>query len=1377
MDDFTLLAFMEVFNLTFGKIDEDVIPSKSKSILFLFCTNDGVKQMSEDTLRKAAYGKKGNTSNYIKVVNCNSETAKKFIKNNIDDEYLDRICSKYFPDIAEQDINKKVDIVLKKCLDVSQKINFKVFDKKEHIKIANDISKEIEGQINNEPNTQKRENVLTAQTQNAIQLTDNAPSEDRPLLCVSLAAKKAVERAMNCEGRLISFNNSSENFLEMPGLSSYVSGNDNFEHKLADLYLGKPATEAENYLLVGKGGCGKTFMLFDLARKLMAEKNGCAIPVYIPLNNLKSDENNNYILTYFINTVIYNRPENANPSGKDILDCLSTCTGDTYFLFLLDGFNEITSEEKSRAIVGEIIGLQSEYPSLRFVISSRYDISQRFTVRGLKMPFSGKKVLPLFRETIEDAVREKNPDFSLNGWSDKQIDIISSPMSLMMYISMYNKNKNINAPSSLGCLIEEYISQIRDLGSIARAKDNDLGKYTDLLKLLDYIGYRMNMDGFFELPKLALCGYIKEFGRGIRLEEFAALPAITDVFYISEDSNTSTSHFIHQNFRDYFCAKYLTSVLTESERELTTKIFSRRIPHEVLVLLADILKEAQCIDDPTNSQIQQALDYYYKNKDLNGDSAAAVAQLVDIAAIGRKNNLGYMDFSGLNLTKTALNGKKLYRIKDSEVICANFNKSVIGEYTFKASGSPAAVYAVCVIENRYIVMFAKDSVLCFDFLERVTYCPVNSIPEQLKHSVTSVVCSEREKVLLTGSRFAENEDLFWSYSIENSILSLQFKNKLDTPCKPTQNILIMPQKGNPLRFLIVKNDGECVTYSPNDDTISGFCETIKKNTNTDVKAYADISGKEIFTALGKRVYRLTENCSWELLYKWDNKKIKAIRDILVTRQGKKTWILLNGTAEQNKEKNKGRHAVRAIRLDDMQHPVDLPLDSFNDRANFFGFTNFAKGANGEICLGVNASDNVLPNFFMLEYIQDDWNVQPFYGRQTMSVESLYTFESGGSRYIATGSVDRSLQIMCVDSRRSGVEEHIRGYYDGITTTAFGKINGEPTIFTGQYSGEISAWIDSGDGYRCVRTYRTHYDWLWGLKTFFREKQLFLLSCSYDHTICITRADNETELCRIRVDSKVLSIDVTENGGILASYGNSLELFSVDYNSGEHNTITRVTPAENGKCRFAAYGCGIIAAVVNYNDKSSELYVYSLGNNGLKPKPPVRKYENAVFRSIALKEVNGEPLIIFGGTINHSDALIILQDEKVLTLTLENGEKDCCGISAVDIMVDDEITFAASSYNSIGYVGKITLGQEITCDAIRINGEYSKIIDVKIHNGKMYFGAISGELIEYDPQNDKVAVIFHTMCGYEMNGINFTEVSENSDGFDNLSDRFKEWLKD
>lgn len=1370
MLSFTLLAFMKIFDLTFGEVNEITNVSKSKSIIFLFLDDNGFPLVLGNTLSRASKGER-DTSIHVDDVKCTTEKAKKFINNNIDDDRLDLICSKFFPDITEQDKYKKVEIVLKNCLDVSKKINNNVYKNKIHERIAKEIQEQYD-KTSFPQNKQKPESLLPAQTKSDVQFTNNALFEDRTFSCMSFAAKKAIEKAMNYEGRLISFNNSSRNFLEMPELLSLVSGNDNNAHRLVDLYLGKRAAEAENYLLVGRGGCGKTFMLFDLARRIMAEENGSAVPVYIPLNNLGSGKNDSYILPYFINTVKNHAPEGANPSDKDILGCLSACPGDSYFLFLLDGFNEITSETISSTIVGEIIGLQLEYPALRFIISSRYDISQRFTIRNPKAPFSGKRVLPLSKEVIENAIREKDSDFSLNKWSEKEIDVLSSPMSLMMYISMYNKNGNNNAPSSLGNLINEYVENIRKLDVNVNFKENHREKYIELLALLEYIGYKMNMDGFFELPEITLRGYIKEFAHNTKLDEFAALPAISDVFYISKDNDTS--HFIHQNFRDYFCAKYLNSVLTSPEKDLVTKVFSRRIPHEVLILLADILKEARCADGMFKSQIQQTLDYHYKNNDLNVDSAVAVAQLVDIAAIGRENKLGFMNFSGLNLTKTALNGKKLYRIEDSEVTCAEFKKSVIGDYTFKASGSPAAIYAVCVIENRYILSFAKNSVLCFDFLERVTYCPVDSIPEQLKYPVTSVACHEQRRVILTGSRRLESEgaDLLWNYSIENSVLSLRLKKELDTPRKPTQDIIILPKKSGLLLFLIVKNGGECFTYSLNEDKTSLFCKTIEENANMSVRACADISDNEILTALGKRVYRLKDNGSHELLYEWDDKKVKSIRDIFVTRQGKKIWLLLNGTAAQNN----GRYAVRAIRLNDM-HAADLPLDSFNGTANFSGFTDFVKGINGEIYLGVSASDNALPNFFMLEYIKDDWTVQPFYGRQTMSVEGLHVFESGESRYIATGSVDRSLQIMCVDNRRSGVEEHIRGYYDGITATAFGKIDGEPMIFTGQYSGEISAWTEDHDGYRCVRTYRAHYDWLWGLRTFSDGDKLFLLSCSYDHTICITRADDETELCRIRLASKALSIDVTENGEVLVAYGHCLELISVNYISGEYKRITKITPAENGNCRFAAYNRGIIAAAVNFNNKSSSLYVYKLENNRLIPKQPALKYENTVIRSIALKEVDGEPLILFGGTIGQNDVLIILRGEKTLAVTLEKGKKDCCGISAVEIAFDGKITFAASSYNSIGYVGQITFGEKITCTATRINGEYSKIIDVKINNDKVYFGAISGELIEYDPQKEQITTIFHTRCGYEMNGIDISQVSENSDGIDDLSDRFKEWLKD
>ncbi len=115
-----------------------------------------------------------------------------------------------------------------------------------------------------------------------------------------------------------------------------------------------------NIMLTGTGGAGKTFLLLDLGESLLRE-NSSLIPIYIPLNLLNYNaigKQKSPILHHFYQIL----SEEKQLPYEQFLSLLQT-ESDVYFFFLLDGYNEISSETAKNQLLLEIKEMKRKYPS------------------------------------------------------------------------------------------------------------------------------------------------------------------------------------------------------------------------------------------------------------------------------------------------------------------------------------------------------------------------------------------------------------------------------------------------------------------------------------------------------------------------------------------------------------------------------------------------------------------------------------------------------------------------------------------------------------------------------------------------------------------------------------------------------------------------------------------------------------------------------------------------------------------------------------------------------------------------------------------------------------------------------------------------------
>lgn len=161
----------------------------------------------------------------------------------------------------------------------------------------------------------------------------------------------------------------------------------------------------------------------------------------------------------------------------------------------------------------------------------------------------------------------------------KFIDILRSPMALAMYRYILDSNENISSlnlnlpydsPETLGELIGDFVAQIQQTPclqneTIAR---NDINQ---TMLILYYIGYKMVKENRFRVLTSDLERYVQEgtalFSELVsyRFKEyyyqtFLNIESLMG-FIVYPKTENEDCRFYHQNFRDYFYAKFLYQII------------------------------------------------------------------------------------------------------------------------------------------------------------------------------------------------------------------------------------------------------------------------------------------------------------------------------------------------------------------------------------------------------------------------------------------------------------------------------------------------------------------------------------------------------------------------------------------------------------------------------------------------------------------------------------------------------------------------------------------------------------------------------------------------------------------------------------------------
>ena len=628
---------------------------------------------------------------------------------------------------------------------------------------------------------------------------------------IQKAAIQMLHQAAEEQGRMLAFHSVSHK-IDMPGIGNLLStalGVQN--HHIDSILVENEQNNCEslrmlfsnlpypNIMLTGTGGAGKTFLLLDLGESLLRE-NSSLIPIYIPLNLLNYNtigKQESPILHHFYQIL----SEEKQLPYEQFLSMLQA-ESDVFLFFLLDGYNEISSETAKNQLLLEIKEMKRKYPAIRFLITSRNNLADCFSTGG-ELPFLCKRVNPLQDTQIQDFFKQLfGTERAEQEWQtlthSNCMDILRSPMALAMYAYTLKKDVIPTAPlphrlpETTGELICNFIEQVKRTPTL-NGTSEEREQTNFAMQMLYYIAYCMTRNGSFRMDEFSMrntvqdaIAFYKTYSPHPMPDTFAA--TFWEIehkmgFLIEPQHADQDFRFYHQNFRDYFYANFLLEIIqtaiwmqqyatpSQSAGQLLCRFFSEPIPEEILQFLGESTLERLYLpgqprmNDPQGSLLEQALQIL---SELPANSAVqkSIEQLIFAVKQTRHQNLSTFHFNGLHLETVNLNGIRLYDFQCNTLHTADFSGSFLNAYTFQPLGHSAAVHTFCTIQNN-MLSISGSGIWCYNNRTR----QFRFLSAYNGTYVSTSVSVPQHRLLLIGDK---NGNLsFWSVSFQDKLLSIQ----------------------------------------------------------------------------------------------------------------------------------------------------------------------------------------------------------------------------------------------------------------------------------------------------------------------------------------------------------------------------------------------------------------------------------------------------------------------------------------------------------------------------------------------------------------------------------------------------------------------------
>lgn len=381
--------------------------------------------------------------------------------------------------------------------------------------------------------------------------------------------------------------------------------------------------DVSNFLIIkGTGGIGKSTFMKHLFINELSKKD--LIPVFVELKDL-NDIENDYCINDFIFEKLYNLGSDIN---KEYLEYAlqSGC-----FLFLLDGYDEITSNKKKNFLT-KLTSFCDRYSKNFFIVSSRpysdFVEFQRFTVLSL-CTFTKEQAISLIGKIDFDENIKSNFCKALEEeLYDRHTSFASNPLLLNIMLLTFDNYAEI--PEKLHLFYANafetlYSKHDATKGGYKRELKSNLS-FDFFKKVFSYFCFITYYHGKVEFTYDELVIYLKK--SRIKDCDFDIEAIIDDlvnsICVIYKDG--LNYRFAHRSFQEYFTAIFLKELsdanLSKMGLELINKDTYRSIHDNVFPMLYDMSEDRveQNIFIPLLEKIEEhcnsdKYDFYFSQID------------------------------------------------------------------------------------------------------------------------------------------------------------------------------------------------------------------------------------------------------------------------------------------------------------------------------------------------------------------------------------------------------------------------------------------------------------------------------------------------------------------------------------------------------------------------------------------------------------------------------------------------------------------------------------------------------------------------------------------------------------------------------------------
>ncbi len=504
----------------------------------------------------------------------------------------------------------------------------------------------------------------------------------------------------------------------------------------------------ENHIsLVGsEGGCGKTTLLTKLFYTFLDTADGM-IPLYIDAKSLLAE---NHLILRHLTKELFDEhtamTDRSTSKNTGLLDYeFSRKTDAPQYLLIIDGYNEIPESsiaQFNRELLDFMPG--GRYKNVRVIISGRQiDTSLPEGV------FDPLKINSLSPFAISAYIKE-------NGlWKGRMEKSLFNILSIPMYLKMYVETAAQDEIKNKSDLLCSFVNRQRDKDSSSAESERTKALYRLFLEhVLPVIAYKMmcgdaDSSAFLlserELEQsLAFASelltdtaykrfYGPEYREQLRASDFSRFDELDlsdmSVAYfvrvcklLRKDADGNLG-FVHQIYRDFFCAKFISEQIRLSleKNEPCDAVLQTAFDSDIIGFITELLHE----EKPRFDSVSECWDYSCNDRsalvpflDMLRDRencAIGVANVTEILKYARKSDLSGLDFSYLDLTKTALSTCHFYRYDKERTYPTSFANSVINRENIFTENHFDALLAACTNEK---CVASIDSTGVIKFWER-----------------------------------------------------------------------------------------------------------------------------------------------------------------------------------------------------------------------------------------------------------------------------------------------------------------------------------------------------------------------------------------------------------------------------------------------------------------------------------------------------------------------------------------------------------------------------------------------------------------------------------------------------------------------------------